>query len=214
MQELCGNDAMSGDWHEAVESHGRKNPSIRTLPTRDEKAPLHRPFVPQLTYIVADRSNPQAVMIPGEAAIQVGSWCALTTVPTFALFNAQFPFSVKVFGEVTGDPDVASSERAATELWYARVTGFRGDKSVPDKRSLDADDYGIHAIALTVLWFYQAKEVWIQLAAQPASDVVDQMIAALGDDDYVVGTVEDNITWGTVNSMGTVPCPLAEADTL
>jgi len=151
-------------------------------------------------------------MIPGEVAIQVGSWCALTTVPTAALFNAQFPFSVEVFGEVTGDSDAASGERAATELWYARVTGFRGDKTVPDKGSLDADDYGTHAIALTVLWFYQAKEVRIQLAAQPGSDVVDQMIAALGDDEYVAGRVEDRIAWGTVNSMGAVPGPLAEAN--
>jgi len=96
--------------------------------------------------------------------------------------------------------NVRGGGQAKTELWYARVVGYEGDRTVPNNGSLNVDDYGQDAIALTVVWFHQAKEALMLLTAQPKSDVVDHVIAALADDEYLAGIAEDTIAWGAISS--------------
>jgi len=121
---------------------------------------------------------------------------------------------VEVLGEVDGAARREGGGQATTELWYARIVRFEGDRTVANEDGLNVDDYGRDTIALTVQWFHQAKEVQAHLATQPKSDVVDHVVAALADDEYLAGTSEDSIAWGTVNSRSLNSALLWVADAL
>ena len=119
---------------------------------------------------------------------------------------------MEVFGEVDEATEVGGGGQAKNELWYARVVGYEGDSTVPNNRSLNVDDYGEDAIAVTVVWFHQAKEALARLTAQPKSDVVDHMIAALAEDEHLAGIAEDTIAWGAISSTAPTFLPLLAAD--
>jgi hypothetical protein len=103
--------------------------------------------------------------------------------------------------EVLGGKEkrVKGRNRKVVEHWYARVIGFQGERAVPDKAALDVRNYGQEAIAVVILWFYQAKEVKKYLSSQPRSDMVDHLVAALANGQHLAGTVEDTIEWTTIN---------------
>jgi len=81
--------------------------------------------------------------------------------------------------------------------------GFEGDSTVPDEDSLNVKEYKDSAVALVILWFHEGKEVKRQLSSQPKSDMVDHLMAALTDKQYIAGTERDIIGWGTV--QGSMP---------
>lgn len=141
------------------------------------------------------------VTIPREGKIRVGDWYA-PRIPSVD-FLIVGHLSVEVYGEMDRDTETGDSDQATTELWYAKVTGFEGNKTVPDKESLNARGYRKDAISIVVQWYHQAAEVHAHLTSLPKSDMVNHLIEALDKDLYLAGTSEDCISYGTISSTAT-----------
>lgn len=83
-------------------------------------------------------------------------------------------------------------------MWFARVTGFQGDSSVPNADNLNVDDYPDDAVKVTIRWFWSAAEVTSKIEPLPKTDNADRLMAAMGADEYLAGMVEQDITCGTI----------------